>query len=162
MAENLMLAGYGKLRGNAVCAISARRISVARRVVAGLWACALPVCAWALADPTQPPGPSAQSVAIESNRLQTVIISPLRRAAIIDGQMVELGAKHGDVRLIEVSEGGVVLSGENGRTILHLFPGIEISKKTAPLAVPKDLSAVSLKQKQVDSSARRAEKKEWK
>lgn len=95
--------------------------------------CALPLSASALTDPTKPPidlGASPVSAVIaDTARLSTVIISPGRRAAIIDGQTVELGAKHGDVRLIEVNETGVVLQGEQGRQVLTLFPGVNISKK---------------------------------
>jgi len=96
--------------------------------------CALPASASALTDPTRPADTGAASApadAADTGRLRTVIISPGRRAAIIDGQTVELGAKHGDVRLIEVSESGVVLQGEQGRQVLTLFPGVNISKKMA-------------------------------
>ena len=46
-----------------------------------------------------------------SSGLQSTIISISRRAAIIDGKTVELWAKHGNARLIEVNEGSVVLQG---------------------------------------------------
>lgn len=90
------------------------------------------VSAEILPDPTKPPAEvSAPQGAFvpAGNALQTIIISPHRRAAIIDGQTVELGAKHGDVRLIEVSEGGVVLEGSEGRKTLALFPSVKISKE---------------------------------
>jgi hypothetical protein len=56
--------------------------------------------------------------------LQSVLISPLHCAAIIDGKTVELGGKHGMERLVEVTERGVVLQGEHGRRTLTMFPAV--------------------------------------
>ena len=42
--------------------------------------------------------------------LHSIIISKTRRAAIIDGQTVELGEEHGNAKLVEVNEGNVVLA----------------------------------------------------
>ena len=119
-------------RGNFRCALS-RLVPIFFDACRVMLLCALPLSASALTDPTKPAidlGASPAVIAYTA-RLSTVIISPGRRAAIIDGQTVELGAKHGDVRLIEVSESGVVLQGEQGRQVLTLFPGVNISKKMA-------------------------------
>jgi hypothetical protein len=67
--------------------------------------------------------------------LQSIIISRTRRAAIIDGETVELGKKHGDARLTEVNEGSVVLQGAQGRQVLTLFPNVNIVKKE--IAMPQ-------------------------
>ena len=61
--------------------------------------------------------------------MQSVIISKNRRAAIIDGETVELRGKHGDATLIEVTESGVVLQGAQGRQVLTLFPGVRMMQK---------------------------------
>ena len=94
--------------------------------------------AQALTDPTRPPveisAPPAlvgQAAVVDSG-LQSVIISPTRRAAIINGRTVELGANHGDARLVEVSESGVVLEGAQGRQALMLFPGVDLKRKVEP------------------------------
>lgn len=91
----------------------------------------------ALNDPTRPPAeistPAAsgvQAAVAEVNRLQSIIISSTRRAAIINGQTVELGEKLGDVRLVEVSASGVVLEGAQGRQVLALFPGVDLKQNT--------------------------------
>jgi hypothetical protein len=84
-----------------------------------------------LSDPTRPP-PGLDGSSLTSGvaaypqvrGLQSVIISPKHCAAIIDGKTVVLGAKHGNERLVEVSERGVVLQGENGRRSLILFPAV--------------------------------------
>ena len=102
-----------------------------------------PLAASELADPTQPPagiydmqggGQGAANVirSRTNNGLQSVIISPQRRAAIINGTTVELGEKIGGAKLIEVNEGGVVLQSIRGKRMLALFPGVNLKMKTIP------------------------------
>ena len=87
-----------------------------------------------LPDPTRPPtglfapldAVGAEAAPVPAG-LQSIIISRTRRAAIIDGETVELGGKHGDAKLIEVNEGGVVLRGAQGRQVLTLFPDVKIT-----------------------------------
>lgn len=93
-------------------------------------------CAYAedMTDPTRPPANISAPVATGSAPakaagLQSIIISKNRRAAIIDGETVELGGKHGDMKLLEVNEGSVVLSGAQGRQVLTLFPDVKITSK---------------------------------
>ncbi|HEY8888116.1 MAG TPA: hypothetical protein VIM35_06495, partial [Gallionella sp.] len=59
----------------------------------------------------------------------SIIISETRRAAIIDGQTVELGGQHGNARLVEVNVGSVVLQHGKSRQVLTLFPGVKITHK---------------------------------
>lgn len=103
--------------------------------VALLLLCAVPVASWGqvLSDPTRPPSGIGDPVVspgltvnLQVKGLQSVILSPNRCAAIIDGKTVELGAKHGDERLIEVTERGVVLQGAHGRHEMALFPAVGI------------------------------------
>ena len=123
------------------------------------------VSAQVLNDPTKPPAeisaPPGEVIQAGKAR-QTILISPDRRAAIIDGQTVELGAKHGDFRLIEVSESGVVLEGSQGRQVLALFPGVDIKKKAAVLPVKHRVKRTARKEKLVTQSASDAGKKEKK
>lgn len=79
-------------------------------------------------DPTRPPA----AIAVEAprgagagNRLQSVVISPTRRAAIIDGAVVELGGKHGDAVLTRVAEDEVVLKSGDSRQVLRLHPSVD-------------------------------------
>lgn len=128
----------------------------------------LPVAsAQALNDPTKPPAEISapltqgrQAAAPEGDRLQSVIISPTRRAAIISGQTVELGAKYGEARLVEVSESGVALQGAQGRQVLALFPGVEIKRKEPPRE--NDVKHAAQKKKPVNKPASRIGKKEEK
>lgn len=96
-----------------------------------------------LPDPTRPPAmiamPSAGLVQAQPEGLQSIIISKTRRAAIIDGETVELKGKHGDARLIEVNEGNVVLQNAQGRQVLTLFPEVQMAvrKSTAVSTKPR-------------------------
>ena len=104
---------------------------------------AVPAFAEELPDPTRPPAIIAMPVIAASGvasgvadkpaRLQSIIISKTRRAAIIDGETVELGDKHGDAKLIEVNEGSIVLLSAEGRQVMALFPDVKmtITKATA-------------------------------
>jgi MSHA biogenesis protein MshK len=57
--------------------------------------------------------------------LQSVMISPTRKAAIINGVMVKLGEKYGDAVLIRVAENEVVLKSGATQQVLKLHPGVE-------------------------------------
>jgi len=81
-----------------------------------------------LPDPTRPPaqlaapaeaGPQSGPV------LQSVMISPARRLAIISGQTVALGQNYGDFRLVRVTESEAEL--RHGREVLtlKLFPDLD-------------------------------------
>jgi len=108
-----------------------------------------------LADPTRPPAiitaPATENTGNAPSGLQSVIISKKRRAAIIDGETVELRGKHGDAILIEVNESGVVLQGAQGRQVLTLFPDVSMMKKkiqaTPKLSVKEGGVAQKTKQK---------------
>ena len=107
----------------------------------GMLASALiPVHAADLPDPTRPPSgiftPVAGAAENLSSGLHSIIISDIRRAAIIDGKTVELGGEHGGARLVEVNEGGVVLQRAQSRQVLSLFPGVKLTRKEAPDPVP--------------------------
>ncbi len=112
--------------------------ATASRLVVSVF-CLLPsvsCCAEALVDPTRPPASviapvAAASGPVEStpSGLRSIIISKTRRAAIIDGETVELGGKHGDARLTEVNEGSVVLRGTQGRQVMTLFPGVKMTSR---------------------------------
>jgi MSHA biogenesis protein MshK len=125
---------------------------MAGRVRALLLACLATLTwpAWAqLADPTKPPvvagssgdvpGAAAEPVAIG---LQSVILrkdGEGRSAAVINGQVVQLGGWLGDARLVKVEEGYIILLGPEGRETLLLTPTAEkkISKVGAGATAQK-------------------------
>lgn len=106
-------------------------------------------CAEELPDPTRPPAliagtgaapgavPGQGAAESRPSGLQSTIISESRRAAIIDGKTVELGAKHGNAQLIEVNEGSVVLRGEQTRRVLTLFPDVKINQREIKKVSPE-------------------------
>lgn len=88
-----------------------------------------------LPDPTRPPAEAGVEapgapVAAGGPLLQSVMIRPNRRTAVISGQLLAEGERFGDARLVRVSEGEAILSGPDGRQTLKLFPGVE--KHLAP------------------------------
>ena len=82
-----------------------------------------------LADPTRPPGAGgdsgAEAVAPAGARLQSVLISPTRRVAVIDGRAVALGGRIGDATLETVTESAAVLRYAGRRETLWLMPGVD-------------------------------------
>lgn len=111
-----------------------------RTLLATLLLCLPPAAAAeALPDPTRPAidltggaeGGTAPAEAAPRG-LQSTIISPQYRAAIINGETVRLGGKSGDSRLVEVRENSVILQDARGRRrLMELFPQVSIKKNKA-------------------------------
>lgn len=113
-----------------------------RMLLAALLLCATEMAlAETLPDPTRPAidlgagaGGQASAVApVEAapQGLQSIIISPQYRAAIINGETVRLGGKVGNSTLVEVRESSVVLQNAQGRRVMELFPKVDIKKNEA-------------------------------
>jgi MSHA biogenesis protein MshK len=95
-----------------------------------------------LPDPTRPPaflfapvdGEAAAAEAAKGGLvLQSVLIAPGRRTAIIGGRHVTIGERLGDFTLVRVDETEVQLRGPEGSRTLKLFPDSE--KRLARAAV---------------------------
>jgi MSHA biogenesis protein MshK len=101
-------------------------------------------CAWsqALTDPTRPPPGYAETETGVSESvggalvLQSVMISPTMKTAIISGEMVKLGGKIGNATLVRIGESEVVLKDGDEIQVLKMFPGVE--KRQAIPAAPDD------------------------
>lgn len=92
-------------------------------------------------DPTRPP-PSVS--AVESGTpsargpvLQSVIITPRRRSAIIDGERVEQGGRYGDSDVVSITENQVVLRSVGRTETVKLYPDVETTVKRTERAPPK-------------------------
>ncbi len=116
-------------------ATSMKRLFLAL-LLAGACLPGMPTAAEQLADPTKPaielvPG-LGQGAAAEQKAapagLQSVILSSRREAAIINGIEVAVGEKYGDAVLSEVNETCVVLTGPEGRRVMHMYPTVSMSK----------------------------------
>lgn len=129
--------------GRSFCA-AAPRLSARVSLFCLLSSVICPLAAEDFPDPTLPPAGinaassgqgtaavASQPVSPARRGLQSIIISPERRAAIINGETVVLGEKVGGSKLVEVSESGVVLQGARGRQALALFPGVWLKAKAA-------------------------------
>lgn len=91
---------------------------------------ALQLCAQELPDPTRPPaalaaGEAESGRAPEAPVLQSVLVSPGRRAALISGTWVSLGGRYRDARVVAIDEAAVTLQSPEGRRELRLFPEVE-------------------------------------
>jgi MSHA biogenesis protein MshK len=113
---------------------------ISAALTAGLLMGATESGAQILNDPTRPPAginaaDAADGAAARGPVLQSVKISPTERSAIIGGEVVKLGAKYGEARVIRITENEVVLRSASGTEILRMYPGVEI-KPVVP-AAPK-------------------------
>jgi len=87
-----------------------------------------------LADPTRPPaGTSVDETATSTaalqpkaaHRLQSVLISPKRKLAVIDGRTVPLGGRIDSAVLIAINETGVTLRRGEQTEVLPLNAGVQ-------------------------------------
>ncbi len=112
-----------------------------------------------LPDPTRPPSElgaaAASGAAVPSGGplLQSVLISPQHKNAIISGETVKLGGIYGSARVVKISEGEVVLNEGGSLQTLRLFPGVE--KKMSQIDEATDPTA-----KKMPHSKRSAVRKE--
>ena len=104
-----------------------------RRAVSLLVAALVSAAALAapFADPTRPPSVGADAAAgpggqaVSGPRLESVLIAPNRRVAVISGRPVMVGGKVGEARVVRISETEVVLQNGEQRETLKLFPEVE-------------------------------------
>jgi len=96
-----------------------------------------------LADPTRPPmvAPGARDAAAPgagagAPRLQSILISPQRRLAVIDGRTVALGGRVEQATLVQIAETYVMLRQGTELKTLELYPGV-VRKDAGPSADKK-------------------------
>ncbi len=100
--------------------------------------------AQAMNDPTRPPESVLSTVPgseeqVGAPLLQSVMLSRTERSAIIGGELVKLGGKYRDARVISITETEVVLRSAHGIETLRLYPKIEMKpvKPATAAAAPK-------------------------
>jgi MSHA biogenesis protein MshK len=78
------------------------------------------------ADPFRPPRevepPAASAAAAGVPRLESVLIAPDRRIAVINGQQYTEGGTFGDGRILRISESEVVLRRLGRDEVIKLYP----------------------------------------
>jgi MSHA biogenesis protein MshK len=116
----------------------ATALAVALTVFSGVAA------AQTIKDPTRPPAgfgaagdPASAQAPAGGPVLQSVMLSPTRRAAIISGQLVSRGENYGDAVLAEVAEDHVVLKRGYSLQVLKMYPGAEKTYPEAEKRKPK-------------------------
>jgi MSHA biogenesis protein MshK len=86
------------------------------------------------ADPTRPPAAiehdGLPSDSPGAPRLESVLIAPDRRVAVISGQQVTVGGKVGGGEVVRITESEVVIRGAERLETLKLFPEL---KRPQPL-----------------------------
>ncbi|MDA8107018.1 MAG: MSHA biogenesis protein MshK [Betaproteobacteria bacterium] len=85
-------------------------------------------------DPTRPPNaiPEGSAATPGEPRLQSVLIAPGRRVAVIDGQPVTVGGKIADSTVVRIAVGEVMLrQGEETRTLKLLPDAQKVPSKRA-------------------------------
>lgn len=95
---------------------------------------ALPVLAQALPDPTRPPGgvDGASMEGTESGLQSIIRPNGGKPRALINGELVPLGGKLGESRLVAVNADNIVLQNSDGsRDTLYLTPGISKKPRSA-------------------------------
>lgn len=114
-------------------------ISVSGFVVMAAMIATSPLLAQVMNDPTRPPASVLAGTAGDDGQaagplLQSVMISPTERSAIISGERVKQGGTYGDARIIRITDNAVVLRSAGGMETLLLYPDVEI-KPVRPAAV---------------------------
>jgi MSHA biogenesis protein MshK len=77
------------------------------------------------ADPTRPPGAldGERAGPAGGPRLESILIAPDRRVAVISGQEVTVGSRIGDGEVVRITEDSVLIRKPDGEASLKLFPG---------------------------------------
>lgn len=89
------------------------------------WATSCAAYAAPFADPTRPPGAldSERGAPTAGPRLESVLIAPDRRVAVIGGQEVTIGSRFRDGEVTGISESEVRIRRPDGEQSLKLYPG---------------------------------------
>jgi hypothetical protein len=115
------------------------KATLARAALLLLWVYCASVPAQGMRDPMRPPlGLAPAAPAAEPGfgpQLQSVMLSPSRRSAIISGRLVARGESYGDAVLEEVAADHVVLRRGGSTQVLRLYNG-DVKRKAAQ-AAPK-------------------------
>ena len=93
--------------------------------------------AQALRDPTRPPDAVVKPVAAadaEGEVLQSILVSPRRREAMISGRVVKQGDMVGDAQVIAIRDSEVVLRDGNTQRVLRLYPQVQKNAVAATAA----------------------------
>lgn len=108
-------------------------------LAAGFLASGVVLCA-PFADPTRPATASESAGGLAGTeagpRVESILIAPDRRLAIINGETVTLGGRIADGEVVRINESEVVVRGAEGERALKLLPDfierIPLTEKGTP------------------------------
>lgn len=91
--------------------------------------CALPLLAAAAVDPTLPPpalaNPAAEAAAAApAPQLQAILRGPAGARAVLGGRSLQVGERHGDLRVLAIRARSVLIERQGQRSELHLIQPI--------------------------------------
>ena len=90
-----------------------------------------------LADPTRPYSGNAESRHGHAGFvLQSTLVSPLQRMAVINGRAFTVGAHIGGAQIVQIHSYGVVLSRAGKRRLLRLLPKLDIERRSDESMLP--------------------------
>ncbi len=104
-------------------------------------------------DPTRPPSAATASVAapseVDAGRLvlQSVLVAPDRRVAVVSGVPLTIGDEVQGHRLLRVTDAEAVLQGPAGLVTLKLYPHIERRPVKFDASVPMKMASSRRKPK---------------
>lgn len=90
-----------------------------------------------LQDPTKPPSvlaaepPPGAERPVAASKLQSVLLSPGRKLAVIDGQTVALGGRIGEATVVAISPSEVTLKRGQQLETLKLYPDTQVRRAEA-------------------------------
>ena len=122
---------------------------------AALATCAPLAAAQPLRDPTRPPagfGRTGEGGIVRRGRdaewvLQSVLLSPERRYAIINGEILSLGGSVAGAELVAIREGEVTLRAGGTLRTVRLFPDVDMNSAPAPQTQQPKQGAASARAK---------------
>ena len=92
-----------------------------------------------LADPTRPSRSGAgEGVSRGGLVLQSTLVSPRRRVAIISGQRVSVGGKIGGAEVVAIRPYEVILSRSGKESTLRMLPKSDVEKRSVEAAPNAD------------------------
>ncbi len=90
-----------------------------------------------LADPTQPYTAHAGSYRRHAGLvLQSTLVSPLQRLAVINGHAFTVGEHVGGARIVQIRPYGVILNRAGRRQLLRLLPKLNIERRSDESMLP--------------------------
>ena len=93
-----------------------------------------------LVDPTRPSshGPTTSGLSRGGLVLQSTLVSPERRVAVISGQPLSIGGRIGGAEVVAIQPFQVILSRSGKQSALRMLPKLDVEKRIVEAAPNAD------------------------